>query len=78
MNSVSPDSIEHRSLEIAREISANGPLAVSQLLETLRYDDALIRGALEREALCQSANYASQEFKEGIAAVREKRAPKFR
>jgi enoyl-CoA hydratase/carnithine racemase len=34
-------------------------------------------GHLEREALAQSVNYASAEFKEGVRAAIEKRPAKF-
>lgn len=63
--------------EIATEILSSGPEASAQLLETMRADLHQLPAALEREALCQSVNYASAEFAEGIAAVREKRTPRF-
>ena len=62
---------------IATEILSCGPDATAQLLETMRGDPALLTRALEREAACQSVNYASAEFSEGVAAVREKRSPNF-
>ncbi len=74
---VTLEQIEEQALSIAREICASGPLAVTQLLKTLRGEDDRLNRALEREAQCQSVNYASAEFKEGISAIREKRAPKF-
>jgi enoyl-CoA hydratase/carnithine racemase len=63
--------------EIAVEILSSGPEASAQLLETMRADLHQLPAALEREALCQSINYVSTEFAEGIAAVREKRVPRF-
>lgn len=74
---VDVDTIEKRSIEIAREILANGPESVTQLLMTLRSADAGLMAALEREAFCQSINYQSDQFKEGIRAVREKRPAQF-
>jgi enoyl-CoA hydratase len=62
---------------ITAEILGCGPEATSQLLETLRGEPALLTRALEREASCQSVNYASAEFAEGVAAVREKRSASF-
>jgi enoyl-CoA hydratase len=62
---------------IAREILSCGPDATAQLLESMRGDHALLAKALEREASCQSINYASAEFAEGLASVREKRSPNF-
>ncbi len=63
---------------IAREILACGPEASAQLLQTMRSDLSGLQAALEREAECQSVNYAGSEFAEGLAAIRQKRAPKFR
>jgi len=62
---------------IATEILSCGPGATAQLLETMRGDPALLKQALEREAACQSVNYASDEFAEGVAAVKEKRSARF-
>lgn len=62
---------------IANEILNCGPEATAQLLQTMRGDAALVTKALEREADCQSVNYASSEFAEGVAAVQEKRLPNF-
>ena len=36
-----------------------------------------LENALLREALCQSENYASAEFREGLLATKEKRKPDF-
>lgn len=62
---------------IAQEILACGPQATAQLVETMRGDSAHLDAALAREAVCQSVNYASAEFAEGIAAIKERRAPVF-
>lgn len=62
---------------IAAEILSCGPEAVRQLLASLRNQAARLDSALEREALCQSINYASSEFKEGVRATIEKRAARF-
>lgn len=74
---VSAEKIQERALQIAHEIAANGPQSVAQVLETLRYDNGALSDALQREAQCQALNYTSEQFKEGIRAVREKRAPQF-
>jgi len=62
---------------IAEEILTCGPAATKQLLQTMRGDLSELTSALEREAACQSVNYASAEFAEGVAAVKEKRSPRF-
>lgn len=62
---------------IADEILTCGPEATAQLLQTMRGDPADLNDALNREALCQSINYAGSEFAEGVCAVKEKRLPNF-
>lgn len=74
---VDDDKIRDEALAIAQEISQVGAEASRQLLESLRGGNTSLMQALEREALCQSINYASAEFKEGVSAVKEKRRPQF-
>ena len=62
---------------IANEILACGPQATAQLVETMRGDGAHLDSALAREAVCQSVNYGSAEFAEGITAIKERRSPSF-
>jgi enoyl-CoA hydratase len=62
---------------IANEILACGPQATAQLVETMRGDGAHLDSALAREAVCQSVNYGSDEFAEGITAIKERRSPIF-
>jgi len=62
---------------VAAEILSCGPEATAQLLQTMRGDPELLTRALEREASCQSVNYAGAEFAEGVAAIKEKRLPRF-
>jgi enoyl-CoA hydratase/carnithine racemase len=62
---------------IANEILACGPQATAQLVETMRGDGAHLDSALAREAVCQSVNYGSAEFAEGITAIKERRSPIF-
>lgn len=65
------------ALKVAGEISACGPESVRQVLETVRTGHGSLGAALEREAACQSINYASGEFAEGVRAAIEKRPAKF-
>ena len=71
------DAIVDRAKEIADEICTAGPEAVRQLLESMRTGPRELPAALAREAVCQSINYASSEFKEGVRAIQEKRPPSF-
>ena len=62
----------------AREIAACAPMAVRLIKRTfykgLEWDPA---GAAEREAWAQSATFATEDAKEGIRALLEKREPVF-
>lgn len=73
----SGDQLNLVAEEIAQEIIACGPLAITQLCHSLRTDSAVLIAALDREAECQSENYSSSEFLEGVRAVRDKRKADF-
>jgi enoyl-CoA hydratase len=67
-----------KAKEIARVISANGPLSVKALIKTLRETN----GMEEKEALDHEFTYgwdvfASEDAKEGPRAFKEKRTPNF-
>lgn len=63
--------------KLATEIAGCGPDSVRQVLATLRSGSQSLSAALEHEALCQSINYRSAEFKEGVRAAIEKRKASF-
>lgn len=73
----SPEALLSEAKAITQEMLSCGPVASRQLLLTMRGDDAGLTKALEREAECQSVNYASAEFAEGIAAMKERRSARF-
>jgi enoyl-CoA hydratase/carnithine racemase len=75
---VSREKLLEEANSIAREMLSCGPGSSAQLLQTMRADLANLPAALEHEAICQSDNYASAEFAEGISAIREKRTARFR
>eukprot|EP00041_Stephanoeca_diplocostata_P013576 m.238340 g.238340 ORF g.238340 m.238340 type:complete len:77 (+) comp19388_c0_seq7:1468-1698(+) len=57
---------------------SDGTLQVRTLTRTLRVQqDAGLQSAISREADCQGHNYASPDMLEGLAAIREKRKPRF-
>jgi enoyl-CoA hydratase len=74
---VAADAIMESALGLAREIAECGPQAIRELVQGLREGSSTLKLALEREATCQSYDYAGKEFAEGIAAVREGRKAKF-
>jgi enoyl-CoA hydratase/carnithine racemase len=66
------ENVMDEALVIAREISLSGKESIRQLLFTLRNNVyANLDEALEREALCQSLSYASEEFALGLQTVQK-------
>jgi 2-(1,2-epoxy-1,2-dihydrophenyl)acetyl-CoA isomerase len=64
--------------DFAREIALSAPLAVRSIRETLRGDlAARIREATDREKSEQERLQQTQDFREGVRAMGERRAPNF-
>ncbi|RIL09257.1 MAG: enoyl-CoA hydratase/isomerase family protein [Proteobacteria bacterium] len=74
---VAAEKVVEEAKAIAQEICECGPESIKQVLQTLRQGVHELPRMLEREATCQSINYGSQEFKEGVRAAIEKRKPAF-
>jgi enoyl-CoA hydratase/carnithine racemase len=66
------------ALDLARTIASNAPLAVRHTKAAIRRGLALtVREAAMEEAVAQAETVASDDCKEGIAALLEKRTPVF-
>jgi enoyl-CoA hydratase/carnithine racemase len=66
------------ALELARTIAGNAPLAVRYTKAAIRRGLALtVREAAMEEAVAQAETLATEDCKEGIAALLEKRTPVF-
>jgi enoyl-CoA hydratase/carnithine racemase len=64
--------------ELAAEIAGSGPLAVRAIRATMRAGLAeRVRAATEHEAAEQARLAATEDFREGVAATAERRAPRF-
>lgn len=75
---VPPEDLLPRVLEVARAIAANAPLAVRSAKQAIRYGlTHPLEDGLAREAELQRALYATEDCREGIAAFRERRAPRW-
>ena len=77
-HAVAKDEVREKTMALAREIAASGPLAVRgakrALAETFAND---LDAQLDFEAGQQALNYETRDLAEGVAAVREKRKPEF-
>ncbi|HSD89546.1 MAG TPA: enoyl-CoA hydratase/isomerase family protein [Kofleriaceae bacterium] len=66
------------AMELARTIAANAPIAVRATKAAIRRGLALtVREAAREEAVAQAATLATDDCREGIAALLAKRAPRF-
>lgn len=72
------DQVRGRALALAAEIAASAPLAVQATRASLRQGlaDAVL-AATAREAALQAEQFRSADFREGVAAMAERRAPVF-
>ena len=75
---IAAEEIVQAAQATAQEIAGNAPLAVRAVKKALRRtENASIEDQLQFEATEQAKNFESADAQEGIAAVREKRAPRF-
>jgi enoyl-CoA hydratase len=66
------------ALETARTIAASAPLVVRMLKQAVYQGlESAVTAAVEYEAFCQAITFGSDDLREGLAAARERRAPRF-
>ena len=74
----SPEDLRDAARELAAEIAASGPLAVLAIRDTMRGDLAnKVREATKREHEAQQYLRRTDDFREGVAAMAERRPPNF-
>lgn len=80
VNHVVPaDELLAEACKLAAEIAAGPPTALAMIKTLLnKSSNATLDQMLEYESYAQTLAYTTVEHKEGVAAFREKRAPKFR
>ena len=70
--------VREQALQLAHEIALSAPLAVQATRATLRQGLVeQIRAAVARESTEQNAQFKTADFQEGIAAMAERRPPRF-
>jgi enoyl-CoA hydratase/carnithine racemase len=80
VNRVVPaEKLLDETMTLAREIASNAPIAVRLAKRALYRGEAdLLEAAIEVESEHQAHTWTTEDAKEGITAMTEKRAPKFR
>jgi len=75
---VAKETVRARALALARDIATSAPLAVESTRETLRLGlaDRIVE-ANQRELDIQRVQFATADFREGVAAMAERRTPVF-
>jgi len=78
LDALPADQVLNRAIELAHQIGNSSPQVVRQLRSSL---DGVLRRNLDEqldlEARSQAINYGSNDFAEGLAAAKAKRAPNF-
>src|SRR5215471_1125230 len=79
VNRVAPTAkVLDEAMSLAREIAANAPIAVRLAKKALyKNDTELLDAAIEIESEHQAFTWTTEDAKEGITAMTEKRTPKF-
>lgn len=76
---VPKDQVRAKAIELAADIAVSAPLAVQAARATLRAGLVeQIRSAVARESIEQNRNFLSEDFKEGVKAMAERRTPVFK
>lgn len=75
---VAKEAVRAHAMALAHEIAASAPLAVESTRETLRLGlaDRIVE-ANQRELSMQRVQFATADFREGVAAMAERRPPVF-
>jgi enoyl-CoA hydratase/carnithine racemase len=71
------DSLLESALDSAARVAGAAPIASRLTKAGLRAGHGSLEEALQYEALAQPVTFATDDLREGLAATRERRTPKF-
>lgn len=75
---VAQDQVRSKAIEFATEIAVSAPLAVQSTRATLRKGLLeQVRLAVAHESIEQNRQFKTEDFKEGVKAMAERREPRF-
>lgn len=78
LRSMPAEQVLGAAMGLAEDIAASSPLVVRQLKLSLEHaPTTTLLEQLDREAAAQAVNYGTEDLAEGLAAGRERRAPRF-
>lgn len=74
-----PSGLKSKAAELARQIAKNAPLALKIMKKGLqKVSSASLKGIFDYESTGQAISFATEDLKEGILALQQKRLPQFR
>ncbi len=75
---VASDRLREEAMALAEEIAISSPLAIRAIRQTMRGDLAeRIKAAVAHEDVEQAKLFATEDFREGVAAAAQRRLPRF-
>lgn len=73
-----PEALEEKVMSVAKQIAVNAPVALKVMKQGIQEADlASIEDVFHYESQGQAKTFATQDLVEGVAAIKEKRAPQF-